>query len=394
MIRARNIHSCDPCHRSKCSSPPGPPGPAGPAGPLSTYVYARDRFVDPIGGSDANNGGVTTPFQTIAAALASIGPTDTNNRYNIHIFPGPVTEPPIIWRPWVSLFGTGKDSTIINSDLFYIALPDPDIFNPPRFNFSNVNFTGTTTIDLTASINTNIRFVDGRLSTLNYTSNVAYATNPNNLFLESTQLVVGTVNGGLYIYDNNGIFTSLTILNGNVPPFVEIVGGLVQGTVTLNGNAQLFTTGVEFIADVISNNVGGVFPFWQTSADSVTTGTITGPDPVQIVDTNNVVAGLNYSSFLNRITGSGVISDNFTVTKETFVPVDASSGPVTIIMPTAANYVGREIIIKKVDPSVNTVTIVPSSGTIDGLISQIITTQYAGIRIESNSIEYFIIGTI
>lgn len=371
----------------------GERGTQGSRGPLSTYVYARDRFVDPIGGSDLNDGGVTTPFRTLQAALASVGPLNTNNRYNIHLMPGPVTEPgPILWRPWVSLFGTGKDSTIVSTPITYIASVDPDIFNPPRFDFSNVQLGGTVMLDLTASINTNIRFVDSRVANLQFTSAVPYSTNPNNVFLESSQLIDGTVAGALHIYDNNGEFNSLTILDGPCPPFVEIVGGLVQGTVTLNGNAHLYTTGVQFTANVLSVPTLTDTPFWNVSADSVTRGTITGN--VQIVDSDGVVAGLAYAPLPGSITGTGTVTANFTLTKETLVIGDASAAAFTVTLPPALLYVSREVVVKKIDPTANAITIVVSGGgTIDGAANYFLNAQWQLVRLQSNSTGWYVTGT-
>lgn len=370
----------------------GERGTQGQRGPLSTYVYARDRFVDPIGGSDLNDGGVTAPFRTLSVALASVGPLNTNNRYNIHLMPGPVTEPgPILWRPWVSLFGTGKDSTIVSTPITYIATVDPDIFNPPRFDFSNVQLGGTVTLDLTASINTNIRFVESRVVDLQFTSAVPYATNPNNVFLESSQLINGTVAGALHIYDNNGEFNSLTVLDGPCPPFVEIVGGLVQGTVTLNGNAHLYSTGVQFTANVLSVPTLTDTPFWNVSADSMTRGTITGD--VQIVDSDGMVAGLLYAPLPGSITGTGTVTGNFTVTKETLVIGDASAGPFTVTLPPALLYVSREVVVKKIDATGNVITVMALGGdTIDGAANYLLNVQWQLVRLQSNSNGWYVTG--
>jgi len=54
--------------------------------------------------------------------------------------------------------------------------------------------------------------------------------------------------------------------------------------------------------------------------------------------------------------------------------VDATSGPVTITLP--APSAGLMVTAKKIDASANAVTIVPTSGTIDGAASQVLSAQY------------------
>ena len=64
--------------------------------------------------------------------------------------------------------------------------------------------------------------------------------------------------------------------------------------------------------------------------------------------------------------------------------VDAGNGPVTITVPLAALYIAREFVVKKVDPSPNTVTLVRSgSDTIDGQTSVVLKNQWDAVTIKS-----------
>lgn len=66
------------------------------------------------------------------------------------------------------------------------------------------------------------------------------------------------------------------------------------------------------------------------------------------------------------------------------VRVDATSGGVTVTLPPAANWPGREIYIKKIDASGNAATLARAgSDTIDGSTSAATTTQYAVIGVKS-----------
>lgn len=71
---------------------------------------------------------------------------------------------------------------------------------------------------------------------------------------------------------------------------------------------------------------------------------------------------------------------------------DASSADVTITLPSAASLEGRTLIIKKIDSTLNTVTIAADAGeTIDGAATQVIYTQYTSRTIVSDGTEWWIV---
>lgn len=72
--------------------------------------------------------------------------------------------------------------------------------------------------------------------------------------------------------------------------------------------------------------------------------------------------------------------------------VSAVSGDITITLPDASTVDGRQYHIKKVDSSVNSVTLDGYSGqTIDGDITQIITAQYDSVLIVSDGSNWYIL---
>jgi hypothetical protein len=76
------------------------------------------------------------------------------------------------------------------------------------------------------------------------------------------------------------------------------------------------------------------------------------------------------------------------------VTVDATAANRTITLPAAASCSGRTYVIKKIDVSVNTVTIDgDGSETIDGAATVVISSQYAGKTIQSTGSAWIIIGT-
>lgn len=75
-------------------------------------------------------------------------------------------------------------------------------------------------------------------------------------------------------------------------------------------------------------------------------------------------------------------------------PVGAGVLGVTVNLPTAVSRDGRHFIVKKIDSSLNTVTIVPVGiETIDDAISQVLSTQHKGIEVVSDDKNWHIIGS-
>lgn len=71
---------------------------------------------------------------------------------------------------------------------------------------------------------------------------------------------------------------------------------------------------------------------------------------------------------------------------------DATSGAITITLPTAVGNTGEVFHIKKIDSSVNAVTIATtSSQTIDGALTQPILTQYQNITVVSNGVGWSVL---
>jgi len=65
-----------------------------------------------------------------------------------------------------------------------------------------------------------------------------------------------------------------------------------------------------------------------------------------------------------------------------FVRVDCTGGAITVTIPAAANWIGRRIIIKKIDSSGNAVTVARTgSDTFDGMTSMTLPAQYNRVGI-------------
>jgi hypothetical protein len=83
---------------------------------------------------------------------------------------------------------------------------------------------------------------------------------------------------------------------------------------------------------------------------------------------------------------------DYTAENETIIIGDATSGSITITLPPVDEVTGIIYHVKKVDNSVNTITIdANSSETIDGATTQVISTQYDSIHIVSDGTDWHII---
>lgn len=74
------------------------------------------------------------------------------------------------------------------------------------------------------------------------------------------------------------------------------------------------------------------------------------------------------------------------------VLIDATAAARTVTLPTAASAKHRVYTVKKIDASANTVTIDPAGAeTIDGVATQVLTTQWQAFKIQSDGTAWFIV---
>jgi hypothetical protein len=79
-------------------------------------------------------------------------------------------------------------------------------------------------------------------------------------------------------------------------------------------------------------------------------------------------------------------------TSDTVIFADATSGNVTITLPTASGVSGYRFYIKRIDNASNTVTVTRSgSDTIDGAVSFTLDLQYTAIAVVSNGSAWYIL---
>ena len=87
---------------------------------------------------------------------------------------------------------------------------------------------------------------------------------------------------------------------------------------------------------------------------------------------------------INTVTGNATMYDSIEIAL-----ADASGGALSVTLTDPAFC--QQLVIKKIDSSINSVTILPASGTIDGASSKVLTLQYDYKVITSDGTNYFII---
>ncbi len=94
------------------------------------------------------------------------------------------------------------------------------------------------------------------------------------------------------------------------------------------------------------------------------------------------------SAGINIIT---ITADYTVLTSDDMINVDATSGPITVTLPAILERLGREIMVKKIDSSFNTVAVDGNgSETIDEGLTAVLTIQYEEINFANNLVGWWI----
>jgi len=103
---------------------------------------------------------------------------------------------------------------------------------------------------------------------------------------------------------------------------------------------------------------------------------------------------LFYETFISRsLLRSETVTAATTADKKSIIYVDATSGALTITLPKVVNSEDLTYYIKKIDVSVNAVTIDGNgSETIDGATTQSLPNQYDSLTMNCNGSVWYLIG--
>lgn len=150
------------------------------------------------------------------------------------------------------------------------------------------------------------------------------------------------------------------------PNSVGISGGTIAGLTSLDSSPIGQTT-----------PAAGKFTALQF------TGVMTFPD-----GTTQITAASGFTAGVQSVSASTTLVLSY---QDHVIKADASTGAITLLLFTASGNTGRRIAIKKMDSSVNTITIDgASTETIDGALTQTIYRQYDAITLVSDGTGWLI----
>ena len=172
------------------------------------------------------------------------------------------------------------------------------------------------------------------------------------------------------------------------------------GTFTVNAQGQL-TAAANASISIAPSQINAAIPNSGLANSSTTLGNAT----LTLGGTTSTVGNLTLT---NVTISSGTIS-NVTVTSNLVTKTsayaatasdqtilgNATTGSFSVTLPTSVGITGKIYIVKKVDSSVNTVTIATTSAqTIDGAASKVLSYQYDGMQVQSDGANWVIIASI
>ena len=225
-------------------------------------------------------------------------------------------------------------------------------------------------------------------------------------------------------YGRLSIFSSFDETNGNtmewevtaptyyavkdkkdIVPYMDV--DLLRNQANSSDDQTMFTpilryggnNGTITISDGFKQGTGEIFTIHDEGGNGGTitpeSGNIDGSSSINL-DANSTVQfitdGTNFYTIQSESNDFQSITSNTTLdNNDYFVSADASSGSVTVTLPSASGIKGRVYHIKKVDSSSNNVTVDGNSAeTIDGSETRIITNQYDSISIISDGSNWLI----
>lgn len=209
----------------------------------------------------------------------------------------------------------------------------------------------------------------------------------------------GTGTAGPLTFKGDGT-TSLALDNGNGVSLQYNSGAKIflGGDVNLyqGGNMALFLTGSGARIGIRND----ALITWTATGANATPDTALARNAAGVIEINNGTTGTFADLTLRNIIGTGGFSCNLVTKTAAYtatanycvILADATSGAVTITLPTAVGRKGQEYSIKKIDSSANAVTVATtSSQTIDGSTTKSLATQYSKTSVVSDGANWFIL---
>jgi hypothetical protein len=192
------------------------------------------------------------------------------------------------------------------------------------------------------------------------------------------------INDNLTFNENQAFDFRVENVTTGTLPVPGNVGRVVYNTTT---GQFLIDNGTAFVPVASAGAVTGVY----SDSNPVLTGTI------QLISgTNITLSQVGQAITINSVgVGSNSITTvTTTYTANTFniIQADATTGPFTVTLPIAASSTGKEYTLKKIDSSMNAVTIHGNGAEIiDGSNTQLLNTQWSSLTVISNGTSWIII---
>jgi hypothetical protein len=292
--------------------------------------------------------------------------------------------------------------------------------------FTNLTITGNTVIGLTG-------YLYGNGSGANVTASPTIpVANVTGAVANTVNVIAGTgLSGGGALTGNVTLNIANTAVTAGSYTYASFTVN-AQGQLTAASSGTAPVTSVSGTAGQIAST-GGTTPVLSLVATTVTAasygnastvatftvdayGRLTAAANASIAISNTQVSGLGTISTQNAnnvtITGGSISnvslsnvsintsivtkSANYTAAAaDDTILANASTGVVTITLPTAVGVAGKVYTVKKIDSSANAVTVATtSSQTIDGVTTYSLANQYGGVNVQSDGSNWYIIANI
>lgn len=206
-------------------------------------------------------------------------------------------------------------------------------------------------------------------------------------------------------HDKTDISKSLNLKEAILLGWMQVTKVVDSASMTYSGGSAVDSvTSAEVVdldedgQDISSGQIGKAkISSNDTTADYLGTKLVAGSN-VTITEGND---GANETLSIAATIAGGVDLNSQTITASSYtagtndervIYANAASNAITINLPAASGSEGNFFYIKKIDSTANAVTVNPSgSETLDGELTQIITTQYTSIEIHCNGTAWFIL---